>query len=434
MAVKTTVVMGLGRSGRAAAELLVRQGHRVVGVDLNPDVPPIPGVELELGPHRRSTFVSAERVVVSPGIPARQADLVAAREAGVEVVGELGFAARSLTAPMVAITGTNGKSTVTWFIGQILRAAGLRTFVGGNLGNPLSNAVGHPWDALVVEVSSYQLELPGGLRPKVGVVLNLTPDHLARHGDMEGYARAKTTLFAQMHETDLAVLPAGDSRLASAAPVAGARAWLGATPGVMRTGDRIRVVLPTLGVDCELDLSGLTVPGAHNRDNAATAAMAALAMGVDPQTIQEAIPTLQALEHRMEIVHEREGVLWINDSKATNIDASRVGISGLSRSAVVLLGGQAKGPGFAALAPALRGSRAVVCFGGSGAAIAEELRAEGLEVTRVASMADAVRAARDLAHSGDAVLLSPGCASFDEFDDFEHRGRVFRELATEEMA
>jgi UDP-N-acetylmuramoylalanine--D-glutamate ligase len=431
---RRVLVVGLGRSGRAAAQLARARGARVVGVDLRTGLAPIDGVIVELGPHRRERFLEADLIVVSPGVPAAQADLVAAVAAGVEVVGELGFAASFLHLPTIGVTGTNGKSTVTWFVGQILRAAGYRPFVGGNLGNPLSNAALDPQDhdCLVVEVSSYQLELPGSFWPDIGVILNLTPDHLARHGDMDGYAAAKARLFERMGPRDLAILPVGDERLiAAAAGSEGTRAWLGAHPGVTRAGRAVHVALA--GTEVHLSLDRFTVPGAHNLDNAATAALIAIAHGADPAAVQAALDDLEALPHRMEVVAERDGVLWINDSKATNVDAARVGHEGLDRPAVVLLGGQGKPAsdgslGFGALAAGLARHRGVVAFGASGPAIAQELRAAGLTVAEAGTLSEAVQVARQVAQPGDAVLLSPGCASFDEFDDFEHRGRVFRDL------
>ncbi len=431
------VVVGLGRSGRAAASLAHARGAQVVAVDARADVAPIEGVELELGPHRRDTFLSADLLVLSPGVPATQPDVVAAAAAGVHVVGELGFAASFLDLPTVAVTGTNGKSTVVSFVGQLMEACGWRPFVGGNLGNALSNAVldgPDAYDALVVEVSSYQLEWPGDLSPDVGVILNLTPDHLARHGDMDTYGRCKVELFARMGPKDLALLPAGDDRLRRLAQGvgAGARGWLGAHPGVVRRGARAELVLPEAhgGASMSLDLTGLRVPGDHNRDNAAVGALAALALGVEPGALQAAIPALRALEHRMQVVAERDGVVWINDSKATNVDAARVGIAGLDRRAVVLLGGEPKGGGFDALVEPCRRHRAVVCFGQAAEQIAGDLARGGVACRRCDRLQDAVSAARALALPGDAVLLSPACASFDEFIDFEHRGRVFAALAS----
>lgn len=438
------VVVGLGASGRAAASVCHARGAQVVGVDLNPDAAPLDGVSLQLGPHERDTFLTADLIVVSPGVPANQADVVAAEAAGVVVIGELGLAASLLPdLPMVGITGTNGKSTVTAFTGQILRSAGLRTFVGGNLGNPLCNAVPRSaddpveYEIAVVECSSYQLERAGDFRPRAAVILNLTPDHLARHGTMESYASAKARIFMNQRPADLAMLPVEDSLLrdASRGVGQGTRVYFGDVegrvgPGVWRgSDDHVRVSLP--GVQHDLRLSALTVPGEHNKSNAAVAAALAMAIGAAPESVQASIGELRALEHRMEVVAEVRGVQWINDSKATNIDAALVGISGLGRRAVVLLGGQAKGPGFAGLVDALRHHHAVITFGGSGEAIADELRTAGLPPMRAHTMEEAVAKAALIAEPGDAVLLSPGCASFDAYDNFEHRGRAFRALVQE---
>ena len=265
------------------------------------------------------------------------------------------------------------------------------------------------------------------------MILNLTPDHLGRHGDMDGYAAAKARLFDAMGPTDLAILPAGARRLIRHAGSKGLRAWTGALPGVARLGDRAQVSVPALEIDASLDLSGLAIPGAHNRDNAAVAALIAMAMGAAPDAVAEAMSTLKPLAHRMEVVGTHRGVVWINDSKATNIEAARVGLSGLDDTAVVLLGGQAKGPSFGSLSELLRRHRAVVCFGASGPSIAAELDAAGLVPHRAETLVDALTIAAAQARPGDVVLLSPGTASFDEFDNFEHRGRVFAEWVRAQM-
>jgi len=433
---KKVLVVGLGRSGRAAATLARAEGARVVGVDTRIGLAPIDGVVLELGPHRRERFEEADLIVVSPGIPPTQPDLAAAHAKGTPMIGELGLAASRLDAPMVAITGTNGKSTVTWFTGQLLRAAGRRPFVGGNLGTPLSDAVIDPeasdHDVLVVEVSSYQLELPGPLAPAVGVVLNLSPDHLARHGTMQAYAAAKTSLFARQRADQLAILPDGDALLQAAMPpTAARRAWLGRHPGVVRSADRAIVELPQ--GRWELDLSQVPLVGSHNLDNAATAAMLALAVGADPDGVQEGLARLSGLPHRMAPVAEVGGVLWVDDSKATNLEAARVGIAGMGREAVVLLGGRAKdGTDYGELADALRRHRAVLCFGEAGPTMAAQLEQAGVTAEVVGPLVDAVTRARALARAGDAVLLSPGGSSFDAYDDFEKRGEHFAALAREE--
>jgi UDP-N-acetylmuramoylalanine--D-glutamate ligase len=259
------------------------------------------------------------------------------------------------------------------------------------------------------------------------VILNLTPDHLKRHGDMDGYGAMKCRLFDGMGPDQYAVVPAGDERLLRLAEGrGGTRLLLGGLPGVVRRGRT--VVVETPAGSATFSLEGFAVPGEHNLDNAATAALMALLGGVPAETIQAALPGLQALPHRMEVVADLGGVLWINDSKATNLDAAEVGMKGLDRMAVVLLGGERKGPGFGALAPFLAKHRAVVVFGGDGALISDELREAGVPHQVVPWLEEAVDLARKLAQPGDAVLLSPGCASFDQFRNFEHRGEVFRDL------
>lgn len=428
------LVMGLGRSGRAAAALARAQGAEVLGIDLRPEHEPIPGVRIAGGPHRREWFEEADEIVVSPGIPLTQADLAWALGAGKSVVGELGYAARFVKRPIVAVTGTNGKSTVVSFVGQLLRSAGISCFVGGNLGNPLSNAVGGSHDVLVVEVSSYQLELRGGFTPRVGAILNLTPDHLARHKTMRAYAEAKAALFAGMSGTALAVVPLQHELLDDVVKTAARRAFLGGLPGVRREGRAARLQLPD-AAPVDVDLEPVRVAGDHNLDNAATACLLAIAMGADPASLPQGLATLEALAHRMQVVAEIGGVRFVNDSKATNLDAARAGIDGLRQPAVVLLGGQGKELadgtlGFGALAPVLVRHRGVVTFGEAGPRIARELAAEGIPCNARETLEEAVAEARAQARPGDTVLLSPGCASFDAFSDFEARGTAFARLVT----
>jgi len=408
-------VLGAARSGRAAAELALRFGADVVLTDLRADLPDLPGVTCVFGEHRDSDLVDADLVVVSPGVPAAAPPVQKALAAGVEVVGELGFAASFLDAgtSLLAVTGTNGKSTVTHFTAQLLEAAGARVFAGGNLGTPLSRAVGLDADVLVIEVSSYQMELPGNFAPSAAVVLNLTPDHLGRHKTMEGYADAKCRVFDRIDEGGFAILPFGDALLTRAAEGRGGRRiWLGAQPGATLQGDDL-----VIG-DGRIDLSRLEVPGEHSRWNAAAASLLAVAAGRAIADIDLAV--LSGLPHRLELVAERDGVRWINDSKATNVDAAAIGIRAVQGDKVVLLGGQGKdGADWSALP--VNGAR-VICFGASAAEIHAVVGGE-----RVGGLQQAVERARSLAVPGTTVLLSPGCASFDEFDDFEHRGVRFKE-------
>ena len=429
---RRVVVMGMGRSGQAAALLARELGASVITTDLRAEVPPVPGCEAVHGQHREVDFRQADLVVVSPGVPAAHPLLSLARQAGARVLGELAFALEPCQGlPVLAVTGTNGKSSTTWFLGQLLEGAGRHPFVGGNIGVPLSGlALGRlqeqptalAVDVLVLEISSYQLELPGELAPLAGCVLNLTPDHLGRHGDMAGYAAAKRRLFERMGPEGSAWLAADGGRVQDMAPgLPCAVRWLGDHPGVTVQTDALHFVgTPD---DGPVPLRDLRLLGAHNRDNVAAACALAISLGVPRAALD--LSRLTALPHRLEQVHQAGGVRWINDSKATNVDAALVGIRALDRPGVVLLGGQGKeGADYAQLAPALTRARAVIAFGASGGEIAATLGAR-----LVPTMADAVALAARLAGPGDAILLSPACASFDEFQDFEHRGRVFADLA-----
>jgi UDP-N-acetylmuramoylalanine--D-glutamate ligase len=431
---KRVIVVGLGASGRAAARLAVAKGAKVLGADLRCDVEPIEGVELVLGPHPAGLFETADLLILSPGVPPTKLNLKGARDAGVAIMGELGFAASFVSAPMIAITGTNGKSTVTSFVAQLAREAGLTIFAGGNLGNPLSSAVlsGELYDVIVVEVSSYQLEYPAMFHPHAAVVLNLSPDHLARHGDMATYASTKCRIFSEMTSSDFAILPADDEGLLAAAHGSGGeRLWMGKHPGVLLQGDRCSIQLPN-GRSATLELGRFGLDGAHNRANAGVAALLLFAMGIAADALQRGIQHLVGLPHRMERVGVLNGAQWINDSKATNVAATEAALQGVRQPVVLLLGGQAKeGDDFGALAPYLGAQRGVVTFGASGEDIARQLEARGVTARRTERMASAVRCARELAQEDDLVLLSPGCASFDEFRNFEHRGEEFVTLLRE---
>lgn len=427
------VVVGAGRSGRAAAALAASQGWGVVLWDEQREAVSDPRWEVRSGPLELDALLGADRVVMSPGIDAtRHPVLRPAEDQGVPVLGEVGFAAETIDVPVVGVTGTNGKSTVTSFIGHLLgEALPGRTFVGGNLGTPVSEAVlNGGYDRMVLELSSYQLERSGRLRPRVGVILNLTPDHLARHGTMEGYARAKWNIMAHADADDLCFVPAANRWLEATDPGCGRRARIGSLPGVRRSGSDVEVVLD--GAEAGFDLSQVALVGAHNLDHAATAAAVAWAMGAPADRVQSALAGLRPLEHRMEVVHQARGVTWINDSKATNVAAVEVALTGLSRRAVVLLGGQLKegGEAFQTLIPALSRHVAVVCFGAGGAEVAGALAPlVDLEVRVVSDLDAAVVMAGGLASEGEVVLLSPGGASFDAFEDFEHRGRAFADAA-----
>jgi UDP-N-acetylmuramoylalanine--D-glutamate ligase len=458
LGVRVTVV-GMGRSGVAMAEHLLLRGATVTCTDRSPEHPPIEGARCVFGRQDERDLLDADLIVVSPGVPAASPQLSAAAAAGVPMVGELGLAAALLRArglPIVAITGTNGKSTTTWFTAQLLDMAGLPSFRGGNLGTPpteLATALllGRPTPdgaggqhapgairAAVLEVSSYQLELPGPLKVDAACILNLTPDHLGRHGDMPGYAQAKLKLLSRVAPGGLALLPADDAHLRKDLVPGGVPDGVslgfiggeaeGTGPGVSARGPAITLRGgPDPGA---LDASALPVPGAHNVENTAVAAMLAVWIGARRAALS--LGQLVALPHRMQPVPSQDGRRWINDSKATNLDATQVGLRGVPVGSTLLLGGQGKeGADYATLVPdLLAGEHRVICFGADGGLIAAALRAAApsLPVRRSRTLATAVAAAAAHTPEGQTVLLSPACASFDEFRNFEHRGEEFAAL------
>ncbi len=438
------VVLGMGKSGQSAARLCLSRGARVTGADLRADLELADdlleaGLVPMLGPHELRVFREADLVVASPGIPSTVPPLLAARAAEVPVWGELGLAAAVLQAergtPVAAITGTNGKSTVTALTAQLLEQAGFRPFEGGNLGRPLSELLLLPTDAhdvAVVEVSSYQLELPGGLAPSAAAVLNLTPDHLARHGDMATYATCKRTLLDRTRADGIAWLPSPDGQHgglleADLERLLAPLLRLDGHPGIRDEGDRL--VLSDTPDDGELLTEGYPLPGEHNRRNLAAAVALAVSVGARRDRLRPA--ELRGLAHRLEAVGRVGGAVWINDSKATNVDAALVAIDAFDGPQVVLLGGKPKaGDDYGRLRAGLVArAHHVVCFGAAGPRIAEAL--EELPVRLVGPLAAAVTLAHDLADPGDTVLLAPACSSFDEFDNFEVRGEVFAALVAQ---
>ncbi len=422
------LVVGMARSGVAAARLALAQGWQVRCTDRRPDAERIPGTDATYGEHRLDDFLCADCIVVSPGVPAAMSELVAALAAGVRVVGELAFAAGHLTCPILAVSGTNGKSTTTHLLAQLCERAGWRTFEGGNIGRPLSEAVGIELDVAVVEVSSYQMELPGAFKPRAAVVLNLTPDHLERHGTLENYGAHKCRVFACMGPDDVAIVPAGDARLRRLADEhPGRRLLLGGSPGVEWGGDRL--VLRGVHDPGEVALEGFTLPGRHNVENLAAAVLLAVSAGLWRADLK--VAGLQGLPHRMEPVHtSAAGVVFLNDSKATNVQSALAAFAGLEGPFVALVGGKGKaGAHYDALAGPLRQARSVLCFGEEGPAIHAALRRNEVAAELLPTLVAALPRAAALARPGDTVLLSPACASFDEFRDFEHRGEVFAELA-----
>jgi len=408
---RRALVVGLARSGEAAALALARRGVPTIGadraVDLDTGRLAESGVEVHLGSEEERLLEDVELLIKSPGVPGESPLPVAARERGVPVWSEVELGFRLLRNPFIGVTGTNGKTTTSELLGAIFRAAGRPVAVTGNVGRPLTGLDGAlAQDAWIVcELSSFQLEDVHRLRPRVAVLLNLEPDHLDRHGSYEAYRDAKLRVFQNQTEADTAVVPRG----------------FGGVPG---GADRVEFhaedVLPAEPL----------IPGEHNRENAAAATAAARAAGIDDDAIAEALRTFPGVEHRLELVAEIDGVRFVNDSKATNTAAARHGIAAYAGQPLrLILGGSLKGESFDELAESLPPSvRSIDLVGEATDDIAAALDRAGRPYRRSGDLAIAVGAAAGDAEPGDVVLLSPACASYDQFRDFEERGETFRRL------
>jgi UDP-N-acetylmuramoylalanine--D-glutamate ligase len=447
LAAKRVLVVGLGRSGTAAAILCAARGAQVTATDkrgadvLGPALAELPrNIKVEIGGHVAATFRAADLIVLSPGVP-EIPELAAARAAGVAVTGEMELASRFIEATLVAITGTNGKSTTTTLAGAMLRASGRPTFVGGNLGDPLALAVGTPAGAAggtcVVEASSFQLETAETFSPRVAVLLNITPDHLDRYRDLDDYAATKARVFAAQGASDFAVVNVDDPLVVRHAERVRARR-LGFSlertldEGAWLDGDELIVRLPGARAEA-FPTSVPALVGRHNQQNALAALLASRLAGATHAEALRALGEFQPLAHRMELVAKTAGVLFYDDSKGTNVGAVVAALDGFPRRVVLIAGGRDKGGDYEPLAAAMaRVGRAAVLIGEAADKIATAFHAV-VPVQRAATMDEAVQIAAHLASPGDAVVLSPACSSFDMFRDYAHRAQVFRE-AVERLA
>ncbi len=431
---KRAVIVGLGTSGVAAARLCVRRGAEVIGTDAKkePQVGAVAlalrkeGVTLALGGHDGVDFAGADLIVMSPGVPSFPA-LEAAERAGVEVIGEVELSVRELAspAPVVAVGGTNGKSTVTSLVGAIFEGAQKRTFTGGNLGEPLADHVDEPWDVVVLEVSSFQMERVREFRPRASILLNVTPDHLDRYASFEAYAHAKGNAFARQTAGDVAIAPVGDALcIAEVRRGAGRLVTFGPGGDVDVTDAEVKDNVSATRARYPRALFG--IQGGHNALNVAASVAACADMGVPSDVIARVVRDFRGLPHRMTLVADVRGVRYYDDSKGTNVGASVTALLGVAeKKAVLIAGGRDKGGSYAPLALALaKRGRAAVLIGEAAEAI-EEAIAGAVPVRRASSLEEAVRVSASLAQSGDAVLLSPACSSFDMFRDYKHRGEEF---------
>jgi len=432
---KRVMVVGLGVSGRAAARFLSARGASLLLTDKKTDldVSELPRGEVHLGFESAAWLKGVDMVVTSPGIPRDSILLREAAQRGIPVLGELELASRYMKAPIVGITGTNGKSTVTTMVGDILRAAGKRVFVGGNLGTPLIDAADQDVDALVIEISSFQLEWIEKFRAHVGIHLNLSDDHFERYRDLEDYGRAKARLFENQSAGDFAILNRDDPNVwklrgpmranvisfgLGAAPAGGDALW----------PDTTVIFFDVNGKRGRLDIAQMHAPGRHNLANAMAASAAALAMEVEPRAIEEGLARFKPLSHRIETVHETRGIRFVDDSKGTNVGAVIEALKAVSAPVILIAGGVDKGGDYSPLRQPLQDKVKLAIFIG---AARDKMRAALDGSTRievVEKMAGAVKRAAEVAVTGDTVLLSPACSSFDQFRDYAERGNLFKEL------
>jgi UDP-N-acetylmuramoylalanine--D-glutamate ligase len=437
---KRVTVVGAARSGVAAAELLVRRGATVTLTDLRDHIADADrlreaGVALELGEHRESTLRESDLIVMSPGVPSRQPALDLARAAGVPIIGELELASRWLRGRIVAITGTKGKSTTTTLTGRMLEAGGYRVLVGGNIGNALSAQVEDSTEDTihVIEASSFQLESAETFAPWIAVLLNFSPDHLDRHASVEEYAAAKARVFEHQEPDGWAVLNADDPASLALASAVRAQRLLFSLHGSIADGivtSATHIVRRAEGVERPLvPLRSIRLLGPHLIADVLAAAAVAWLAGVTPEAMTRAVEGFTGLEHALEPVTEIGGVRFVNDSKATNVEAARRAIESFGAGLVAIMGGRFKGGDLTDLVMPLKERGATVIAIGEARPLLHEALGGSVTVRDAADMGAAVRTAFGIASPGSVVVLAPACASFDMFRDYAERGRVFKQEA-----
>lgn len=441
LAGKRLLVVGLARTGIVTSLFAAAYGAIVTATDekleseLRETVARLraAGVKLELGTPREDIFVQQDLIVVSPGVPANLPQLALARSHGIPVWSEIELAWRFLRGKLVAITGSNGKTTTTALVAHILQSASIPTLVGGNIGTPLLSLVESSTDSTVTvaEVSSFQLETIYSFRPEIGVLLNLTPDHLDRHASFAEYAAAKMRMFDNQIERDAAVLNADDPQVARRMPSRPVVYWFSRQKRVVQ-GAFLRdgqICFRDHGREFVLmRRDEIPLRGEHNVENVLAACAAAYLAGAEPAAIAAGVKSFRAVEHRLEFVAEIGGVSYYNDSKATNVDAALKAVEAFPGPLFVILGGKDKGSPYTPLREPLRArAKAALLIGAAGAKISADL-AGAVTCIPSGTLERAVEFAAERAQPGDTVLLAPACSSFDQFENYEHRGRAFKEL------
>jgi len=438
---KRVMVVGLARTGVAAALFCAARGAKVTATDKRTEneigeaIAPLRtvGVHLELGGHRENTFLEQDLIIPSPGVPADVPLLQAARTKGVTIWSEVELADRFLHGRLIGITGSNGKTTTTSLVEHILKTAGFSTILAGNIGTPLIARVEQTSDetVAVVELSSFQLELIETFRPNISVFLNLTPDHLDRHHTLEAYGRAKARIFENQTEADSAILNADDPATTPLVPAKPHVYWFNrkqrVAQGAFVRGNEI-VFRHDGQEEAVLNLKEIPLPGAHNVENVLAAVAATYLAGAEPVAIAKGVRSFAGVEHRLEFVAEISGVRYYNDSKATNVDATLKALDAFPGRILIVLGGKDKGSDYTVLQKPLREKAILALLIGAAADKIEKQMTGSVAIERAGTIERAVEIASHAARPGDVVLLAPACASFDQFQNYEHRGRVFKDL------
>ena len=445
---KRAAVIGFGRSGQSALRLLQALGAHVSVADQKPESE-LTGIVTDVGGspvevfgdgHYERALRGSDVALISPGVPMALEALQKAKAGGIPLIGELEFASRYLTGRLIAITGTNGKSTTVSLIGDLLRAAGFDAFVGGNLGTPLADAAlaslqGHSWDFVVAEVSSFQLETIEAFHPWISCILNISPDHLDRYPSLKDYAAAKARVFENQEAEDYSILNADDPGLAKFRPSSLGKPVRFSRKGAVKAGVYVQAgaIISNLGESSEevVRITDLQLRGVHNLENVLAATAVAVLAGCPVQMIQRTLRQFRGLEHVMEVVRVLRNVTYINDSKGTNVDATIKALESLPSPVILIAGGREKGEEYPGLAEAVRGKVKQAILIGEARVRFREILKGAAAVSEADSLGDAVRQAAALAVAGDTVLLSPVCASFDMFRDYKDRGRQFKEQVHE---